>query len=198
MNDPRERRVAAQARDDNVQRAPAIDRPAEHIVAGTLFDRQGFPSHGRLVHVARAPHHPPVERELVSRTHEHRVAYSHIVDGHADVAPFTPDDGFGRREIHQRADGAAGAIHRARLEQLRQGEQKYDGRGFGPFSERDCARHGDQHQDVDVEHAGANREQRAARGEHAAEDNRQAERYPERETGGAEERARHARRERDA
>ena len=47
----------------------------------------------------------------------------------------TADDRFGRRQVHQRANRVARAIHRARLENLREREQERDRRALGPLAD---------------------------------------------------------------
>ena len=51
----------------DVQDAAAVDRPSEHLVALALVDRQRLAGDRRLVDVALARVHAPVERNLLSR-----------------------------------------------------------------------------------------------------------------------------------
>ena len=59
---------------------------------------------------------------------------------HARLGAVADDGGFRRREVHQRADGVARAIHAARFEVLREREEKDDGRGLRPLADGDGAR----------------------------------------------------------
>ena len=58
MDDARERRVAAQPRHVDFERAAAVDRAGEHLVARRLLDRQRLAGHRRLVDVARRRRSP--------------------------------------------------------------------------------------------------------------------------------------------
>ena len=143
----------AQPRDAHVERAAAVDRAGEHLVAGALLDRQRLAGHRRLVDVALARRDAAVERDLLARPHDDDVADARRRrPARAQAAGVASrDERFGRRQIHQRADRAARALHRARLEQLREREQEHDRRGFAPLAEDHRAGDGDHHQHVDVE-----------------------------------------------
>ena len=120
-----------------------------------------------------------IQRDLLARPDEHHVADRDVVHGNAQLGGAATDDRFGRRQIHEVANRAACAFHRARLEQLRQREQEDDRRRLRPLAEHDRAGDGDEHQHVDVEGERPRGEQRAAhRVEPAAQD-----REPERDGG---------------
>ena len=61
--------------------AAAVQRAADHLVAGILFDRQGFAGHHRLVDGAAALQHDPVDRQLFAGTHAQAVADLDLLDG---------------------------------------------------------------------------------------------------------------------
>ena len=178
VNDPRQRRVAPEARDDHVERAAAVDRAGEHLVAGGFLDRKRLARHRRLVDVAVARCDAAVERDLFPGPDQHRVADRDVVDRDAHFAAVAPDERLGGREIHQRADRAARAIHRPRLEQLGEREEEDDRGGFRPFAEQRRPGHRDEHQHVDVEHAGPHGDDRAPCGIQTAERDREHEGDP--------------------
>jgi hypothetical protein len=178
MNDARQRRVPSQPADRDVEGAAAVDRPREYLVAWRLLGRQRLPCHRRLVHVAHAGMHPAVERNLLAGLDDHDVANPHVVDVHRHFKAVPADQGLGRREIHERADGAARTIHGPRLEQLREREQKNDRRRFGPLTQHDRARDGHHHQAVDVEDAGTNRNGSPTDGMNPGSEHRAEKRQP--------------------
>ena len=137
----------AQPRDRDVERAAAVDRSGEHLVARPLLDRQRFARHRRLVDVARRRRDATVERDLLARPHHHDVADARPRRPAASMsAPSRRTSALRRREIHQRADRAARALHRARLEPLRQREEEDHGRRLAPLTEHHRAADGDEHQ----------------------------------------------------
>ncbi len=79
------------------------------------------------------------------------------------LAGRVADQGVGGRESHQRADGMASAVHRARLEGLRETEQEDDRRRLRPFPQDRRAGDGNDHEDVDVERPDAQRGPGSAR-----------------------------------
>ena len=172
VNDPRERRVAAEPRHAHLERAAAVDGAGEHLVAGRLVDRQRLAGHRRLVDGARARHDLAVERNLLARLDDDDAPGSRA--SRRRRAARLPRRGPAprRRQIHQRADRESRALERPRFERLRDGEQEDDRRGLGPLAERDRAGRGDEHQDVDVERAQRGRRARpsARRVRHASGD----------------------------
>ena len=105
---------------------------------------------------------------LTSRTSASRTSST----AHARLLAVAAHDGFGRRQVHQRAYRVPRAIHAARLENLREREQERDRRAFGPLADDHRADDGDEHQHVDVERHDARRRPRAARRVDAARQNR--------------------------
>ena len=68
----------------------------------------------------------PSSGTFLTGPHQNRVTDPHVVHRYAVVLAVAPDDRLDRCQIHQRPDGAAGAIHRATLEHLREREQEHD------------------------------------------------------------------------
>ena len=77
MNDARERRVALQAGDPDVERAAAVDGAREHFVARPLVDRQRLAGHRRLIHGAHPGHDFAIERELLAGLDDDDGAWRH-------------------------------------------------------------------------------------------------------------------------
>ena len=144
--------------------------PANTSSPIALLGGQRLARDRRLVDVALAGGDPAVERNLLAGPDDDDVADGDAVHRHAAerAGRGVPHERLGGRQIHQRADGAARALHRARLEQLRQREQEDDGRPFAPLAEHHRAGDGDEHEDVDVERQRARRVQRAAHAVDAA------------------------------
>ena len=159
MNDPRQRRIAPDARDADLERAAAVDRAGEHVVADVLVDRQRLAGDRRLVDGAAASDDRAVQRNLLARPHDDDGARLDAIDVDPLIAGGGAHDRLGGRQIHQRADGGTRALQRARLERLSDGEQEHDGRRFRPLPQRDRAGRGDQHEHVDIERADAHRAQ---------------------------------------
>ena len=155
MDDPRQRRVAAQPRDAHLERAAPVDGAREQRIAGRLVDRQRLAGDRRLVHRALSGDHLAVERHLLTRPDDQDRADRNGVDRHAPLAGRVADQRLDRRQVHQRADRVARAVERPRLEPFGDGEEEDHAGGFGILSEDDRARHRDHHQDVDVERARA-------------------------------------------
>ena len=53
-----------------VERATTVDRPGVDLVAGALVHRERLTSDRRLIHIAMAREHAPIERDLVARPHD--------------------------------------------------------------------------------------------------------------------------------
>jgi hypothetical protein len=96
------------------------------------------------------------------------LADPHTLGRHAPFLTFPHHRGLGRRQVHQRADGVAGAVHAARFQVLREAEEKHHGRAFQPVADRDGADDGNRHQHVHVEGAQTQSAPRAADRGHAA------------------------------
>ena len=77
--------------------------------------------------------------------------------------PPLPDERLARRQIDQRADRLARALHRPHLEPLRHREQEDDAGRLEPFAEQQGAGDRDDHQRVDVEACASGWRSRARR-----------------------------------
>ena len=88
-------------------------------------------------------------------------------------ASSTPSRTHGRdrrRELHEPRDRPSRAVERRRLEHGAEAEEKGDEARLGPLADRHRADHGEAHEDVHVDLAGAQREEGGAGDEAAAED----------------------------
>ena len=105
------------------------------------------------------------------------VADRDAVHGHAAelAGRGVAHERLGGRQVHERADGAARPLHRARLEQLREREQEHDRRPFAPLAQHHGAAHRDEHEDVDVERQRPRGVERPPDAVDAAADDRQPE-----------------------
>ncbi len=90
----------------------------------------------------------------------------------------TLDDRLGRREIQQRPHRGPGALERARLERLGDGEHEDDRRRLGPLAEGNRTGGRDEHQHVDVERPRAHRQPGLARRQRDASGNGGGEEQP--------------------
>ena len=145
----------AQARHRHVEHAAAVDGAAEHFVAdGSLQTGSDSPVIGAWLTWLSPASNAPVERNLLAGSYDHDVADGDRVDRRRmRLGTVAADERLGRRQIHQRTNGAACPFHRARFEHLRQREQEHDRRALGPVAERDRAGNRHHHQHVDIEAA---------------------------------------------
>jgi hypothetical protein len=120
MHDAREGRIGAPPRHRDDQRAVAIDRPREYVVAFTLVDWQRFSGDGSLVHVGPATVHHAVERNALARLHQHQRPGRDAIDVDATVTLFVANGDVARRLADQVANGLPRAVQALRLEPLRQ------------------------------------------------------------------------------
>jgi hypothetical protein len=142
-------RARVESRRSRVTSTSSAPRPL--IAPAALLHRQRFAGDRRLVDEAEAVANPAVERDLLPRPDDDVIADADLVDGDNRVDAAATHQRRRRRKVHQGADCAAGALHRAPLEHLRQRKQEDDRRALRPLAERHRAGDGDHHQDVDVE-----------------------------------------------
>ena len=159
--------------------------PAKTSSPGALVDRQRFAGDRRLVDVGAARDHCAVERNLLAGADDHDRADRDAIDRHELFVIAVPDARLDRREVHQGADGFARAIHAARFEPLRDGEQEHDGAASAHSPRNIAPTDRDEHEHVDVELADAERRERAARGKHAAGHDRRRRNAAMRQDSGA-------------
>ena len=97
-----------------------------------------------------------------------------VVHRHPQFPPVASHQRVGRREVHQRADRVAGAVHASRLEPLREREEEDDRRRLRPLPDGRRADDRDEHQRVDVERERADGRPAATGRVDAARDDRGA------------------------
>ena len=125
--------------------------PAKTSSPGRLLDREGLAGHGRLIHVALAGRHAPVQRDLFAGPNDDDVAHPHIVDRAAPVRCLRGGRGRPRARdpsaLESRRARAPSRAPRAAAP-ARTGTRRSP---LAPLAEHHRAADGDEHQDVDVE-----------------------------------------------
>ena len=175
----RNRRLARRLRHAHVERAAAVDRPAEHLVAGSLRDGHGLAGERGLIDAALARLHRAVEREPVAGFDDEHLADLDVADGHFREGAVTADEGGLGPELHQRLDGLARAAHRVVLEDVREREQKQQHRPLERRADGERAERGEDHQQVDIHLEVAERVEPGPESEPPPEDVRHRVPHPE-------------------
>jgi hypothetical protein len=117
--------VLARAGDLHAERAFAVDRAGDHLVAFALLDRARLAGDHRLVEIALALAYGAVDRDALARAHEHEVARPKPVDGHLLGAAVLGDArGLVRQELGQLLERALRLRDRAHLDPV---AQQHDG-----------------------------------------------------------------------
>jgi len=130
VNDLGEKCLAAHPLWTHHKAAGRIDRGARHLIARRFFRWHGFTGNHRLIDGAVPVEHDTIDRHLLAGTDPQLVARHDRFE--RDVllgAVVTDKAGVFRREIEQRADGAAGLRSRAQFEDLAEQHQGDDDRG---------------------------------------------------------------------
>ena len=135
------------------QRAVAVDRAGEDVVAGRFRHRPAFAGDRRLVDVADAGDDAAVERNPFARLDDEssrRSALTRRDDFLAAVRlrSSTRAIGGARSSSAATARRARPTLHDSRASDS--GEQESHGRRLQPFADRHRADHGDRHQQVHV------------------------------------------------
>ena len=138
-HDLRQHGVAADALGTDDQRAALIERAADDAVRHGLGDGHRLAGHHRFIDGAAALDDGSIDRDLLARPYAQPVADGDVAQGDLVLGAVGADGAGGlRREVEQRADGAAGALPRAQLQHL--AEQHEDGdHGGGLEVDRDRA-----------------------------------------------------------
>ena len=152
------------------QGAALDDRAREHVVARPLAGRHGLAGDRRLVDSGLPVDDGAVDRQPLAGQRPHEIAGADRRGGHGVGVVAVDDVGLGRRQRDQVANGAARAVHGQRLQKIAQREEKDDQARLAPLADGGRADHGDRHEDVHVDRAGAQRVPRRAGGESAAGD----------------------------
>ncbi len=157
MNDAGEHRPRGGFRDPNVEHAGAVERAGEHLVASGAVDRHRLAGDRRLVDVGVTIDHLAVDRQPLAGTHPDDIAddQRRRRDGHFDSA--AQHSRLLRREVEQRPDRPSRAIEGQRLQGGADREEHDHQRALGPLAEQPGADHGDRHQHVHIDPAGAHR-----------------------------------------
>jgi hypothetical protein len=152
-----DRRLVGPPRDLDFEAPALVYRAAEHLVAGFLRHGDGLAGQGGLVDRPLAGRDDAVERDSVAGADDEHVADGDVVDGDGDFLAVAQDLRFVRAHLDEGLDGPSRATDGVVLERVRQREQEQEHRALerGPDGER--AECGDDHQQVDVDRAVAER-----------------------------------------
>ena len=151
MNHAPQRRVTPDPHGTDVERPVAVDRAREHLVTEPFVHRQRFTGNRRLIDVASSRNDLAVERDLFARPDADDLADLDSLERDPRLEAAANHDGFGWRQVHQRADCLPRAVHAVRFEVLRQVEQEDDRGRLRPLADDECPQHRDRHQHVHVE-----------------------------------------------
>ena len=145
---------AARRRDAHRQRPLPVDRPGKDLVAGRLVHRQAFAGDRRLVDRRLAGQHHAVHGNPLARADQDAVADAQLLHRHLLLVVAVEQGRPPGREVHQAADGVAGAVHGVAFQRVAQGKEKHGHRALSPLADKDRADGGDGHQGVHVQGAG--------------------------------------------
>ena len=114
------------------QRARAVDRAADHIVPGRLFNRHRLAGHHRFIDGARSLCHGPINRHGFTGSHPQSIAHLDLVKGHFFVRAIGAKAARClRRQLEERPNGTAGLLPRTQLKHLaEQDENRHHRRSF--------------------------------------------------------------------
>ncbi len=100
--------VAPDPRRPHQEGPVAVDRSADHFVAGPLLDRHRLARQHRLVDRRIAFRDAPVHSNALARPYPHQVAYPNLLERHVYLAPTPNDSSRSSLQSKQRLDGANG------------------------------------------------------------------------------------------
>ena len=135
----------------HLERALAVDRSGEHVVAASFLHRNGFAGDRRLIHRTGAFDDLAVERRFFARTDDKYLAQLDLAHRDGHVLTVAAHERLIGRKLHERLDGIARAVHAAGLEVLRKRKQEDHRGALEPLPYRDRPDNRDGHQEVHVE-----------------------------------------------
>ncbi len=162
MDDPGDGVVGGRRGGAQAQPSAFEDGAGEHLVAARLGDRCGLSCHRSLVDGGGALDHHAVHGGAFARPEHQEVAGADLGRRNTRLGVVADDGAFGGREIHEAADGSAGALERRGLEYGAQAEEKHDKAGLRPLPDGGRPHGRERHQDVHVDLASAEAEERGA------------------------------------
>ena len=115
-----ERAVLAHALGAHVERPELVHRPALHLVARRLVDRQRFAGHHRLVDGGASFQDGAVHRHGFAGQHAQHVSHLHVLGGDDGFHTVAHDARRAGRQMHEPLDAGAGLRHRQVLQQRAQ------------------------------------------------------------------------------
>jgi hypothetical protein len=105
----------------------------------------------------------PIHRQPLAGSDDDDVTDGDFVGSDLPIHAPASDGRQRGREVHDRSDRAPRTLEASRFQPLRQPEQPHHGRGLHPLAQEHGANGRDDHQQIDVEGAGAQRPPGAAR-----------------------------------
>ena len=130
-HDASQRGIGAHAQGAHGYRTSGVLGAAGHRVALGLHHGQRLAGQHGLVHFRGAFHHHTIDRHLLARPHEHRVAGHHLGQGHLALLAAADHPRRWRGEVHERLDGLVrGALGAAFQHLAKQHEGDEHGTGL--------------------------------------------------------------------
>ncbi len=124
-----ERRLGADPRGPQGERAARVQRRADDLVAWSLHDGQRLAGEHRFVDGRGALDDDAVDRHLLTGSHAHDVVVADLGDRQVDLAAAAHHARRAGLQADERADGLAGLAFGARLEQAAEQDEGDDERG---------------------------------------------------------------------
>ena len=135
----------------HADQAMPVDASREHASPRALVHRHGFAGEATFVHGGDPVEDHAVPGNPLTGVNEDHIANMEGGDGNDLLLPVAQDRGFGRAELHQGADRAAGAPARIALEGAAEGEEEHQHRALRFGANTGRAKGGEDHQEVDIE-----------------------------------------------
>lgn len=151
VDDAGQGRILDAPGDGHLQRAVPVQASRIDRIPRPLLDRDGFAGDGRLVHRRASTLDDPVTGQLFPGTDQEEVAHPKLLHGNDRLPTVSPDARLSGSEVHQGPDGAAGPVHRASLEPVRDGVKEGDHRALLPLPDEGGAGHRPGHHPIHVE-----------------------------------------------
>ena len=151
LDDARQRALAGQASNLDVQRARLVERPLEDRAAGRDIHRYRLAGDGGLVYAGLATRDHAVDGQPLARFDDYHVAQPQVFDLDQHLQLAAAHQRFLGAQFDQRLDGAAAASQRIVLQGVAQREEEEQDRALAPVTDDGRADGRQHHQQVDVD-----------------------------------------------